>query len=47
MLLLNSDTELRPGALGALARALDERPHTGVIDAALYRRAVAAGALRG
>src|SRR5262245_18200918 len=31
VLLLNSDTEVRPGALGALARALDERPHTGVI----------------
>jgi GT2 family glycosyltransferase len=31
VLLLNSDTEVRPGALAALAKALDERPHTGVI----------------
>ena len=31
VLLLNSDTEVRPGALAALTQALDERPHTGVI----------------
>jgi GT2 family glycosyltransferase len=31
VLLLNSDTEVRPGALEALTRALDERPHTGII----------------
>jgi GT2 family glycosyltransferase len=31
VLLLNSDTEVRPGALAALSQALDERPQTGVI----------------
>jgi GT2 family glycosyltransferase len=31
VLLLNSDTEVRPGALATLTQALDERPHTGVI----------------
>jgi GT2 family glycosyltransferase len=31
VLLLNSDTEVRPGALAALSEALDERPHTGVV----------------
>jgi N-acetylglucosaminyl-diphospho-decaprenol L-rhamnosyltransferase len=31
VLLLNSDIEIRPGALAALTRALDERPHVGVV----------------
>jgi N-acetylglucosaminyl-diphospho-decaprenol L-rhamnosyltransferase len=31
VLLLNSDTEVRPGALVALTQALDDRPHTGIV----------------
>jgi len=31
VLLLNSDTEIRPGALAALTRALDDQPQVGII----------------
>jgi GT2 family glycosyltransferase len=31
VLLLNSDTEVRPGALAALSQALEDRPHTGIV----------------